>query len=58
MDKVTIAKELAEEVRTNTALRHRIGMEEGSMSSTAEDSNTVWFETTEGKAYILEVRPA
>lgn len=58
MDAVALSNELAEEIRTNTKLRHRLGMEEGSQSSTAEDSGTVHFETKDGQSFILEVREA
>lgn len=58
MDKVTAAHELAEEIRTNTALRHRLGMEEGSEMSYAEDSNRIWFSSVDGKSFEFKVEDA
>lgn len=66
MDKETIARELAEELRVNTRLRHRLGMEEGTASGViheaADDSTTPLFiDTADGQTFaigVTEVEPA
>jgi hypothetical protein len=57
MDKGTIARVLAEEVRTNTRLRREMGMEEGVGSGVIhEDGNDgVFIETTEGQTFVFGV---
>lgn len=66
MDKETIARELAEELRTNTRLRHRLGMEEGTGSGViheAADDSTMplYLDTADGQTFaigVTEVEPA
>ena len=57
MDKSTVARELAEEIRVNTALRHRLGMDEGCDSGVVDDnSDTVALTTKDGDTFFLEVQ--
>lgn len=58
MDNKTVTRELAEEIRTNTALRHRLGMEEGSEMSYAEDGTKIWFSAATGESFTLNVEDA
>lgn len=58
MDAKQVANELLEEIRSNTKLRHRLGMEEGSESEILDDQHTpevVVFKTKEGQPFFLEV---
>lgn len=57
MDKATVAKELAEELRRNTALRHRLGMVEGTPSEgvVSETDAGVVFETADKQTFVLGV---
>lgn len=61
MDRQTVATELAEELRINTRLRHRLGMEEGTgsgvISSGAEDNDTstLYFDTTDGQTFAVGI---
>lgn len=52
-----VARELAEEIRTNTRLRHRLGMSEGTESGVMEDEgNThLYITTDEGAAFAIGV---
>lgn len=55
----TIARELLEDIRTNTKLRHRLKMEEGSEASLIEDgSNTIAIETKDGDNFFIQVTQA
>ena len=59
MNQETIAKELAENVRTNTALRHRLGMEEGTGSGVIHDDATdathFFIDTADGQTFAVGV---
>lgn len=60
MDKENVAKELAEEIRTNTRLRHRLGMEEGTGSGVlheaADDATMPLFiDTADGQTFAIGV---
>lgn len=57
MDCETIAKELAEEIRTNGALRRRIGMAEGTGSEVVlePDATGVVIQTIDGEQFVLAV---
>jgi hypothetical protein len=65
VDKTQVARELAEELRTNTRLRHRLGMEEGTGSGVlheaADDETTpLYLDTADGKTFaigVVEVGP-
>lgn len=57
-----VARELAEELRTNTRLRHRLGMSEGTESGVVEDEGKthLYITTDEGQAFaigVTEVEP-
>lgn len=50
---IKLARELAEEIRTNNKLRHRLGLEEGSEAGLLDDgSATVALQTKEGNFFI------
>jgi hypothetical protein len=55
---VQIARELAEEIRTNTALRHRLGMQEGDESAQLDgpDSNQIAITTSDGDTFFIVVQ--
>jgi hypothetical protein len=53
-----IVRELAEEIRTNTKLRHRLGMEEGSDSGRIDDEDSIGFTTKTGETFFIEVQRA
>ena len=55
MTKYQIAAELAEEIRTNTRLRHRLGMEEGSTSGLVDGEPAIGIETKEGEEFFIVV---
>ena len=58
MNKETMAKVLAEEIRTNVRLRREIGLTEGDESGVAyEDDNVsgIRVTTTEGQTFVLGV---
>ena len=60
MDKQTIARELAEEIRSNTRLRHRLGMEEGTASGVLEEADydsaaPLYIDTAEGQTFAIGV---
>lgn len=57
MDEQTIARELAEEIRTNARLRHRLGMEEGSETQPVlqEDFKGVAVTTVDGDQFVIAV---
>ena len=60
MDRQTIAQELAEELRTNTRLRHRLGMEEGTGSGVipadeSGDTSPLYFDTADGQTFAIGV---
>lgn len=48
MDSETIVKELAEEIRFNTRLRHRIGMEEGDRAEVQDGGESILIDTNHG----------
>lgn len=57
-----VARELAEELRTNTRLRHRLSMSEGTESGVVEDEGKthLYITTDEGQAFaigVTEVEP-
>ncbi len=59
MDRETVARELAEEIRTNTKLRHRLGMSEGAESGLVEGEEvTIAIGTDEGVTFFIEVQDA
>lgn len=49
-----ISKELAEEIRTNSALRHRLGMVEGSESGVISETE-IGITTAEGEQFAIVV---
>ncbi len=60
MDRATVARELAEELRTNTRLRHRLGMVEGTDSGVLHDEEgngvtPLYFNTADGEAFAIGV---
>ena len=60
MDRATVARELAEELRTNTRLRHRLGMEEGSGSGVIHeegegDVTPLYIDTADGQSFAIGV---
>jgi hypothetical protein len=61
VDRQTVARELAEELRTNTRLRHRLGMQEGTGSGVIHeeaDGNGVtplYFDTADGESFAIGV---
>lgn len=57
MTEVDIARELAEEIRTNTKLRHRLGMVEGSDSGQLDDrdANVIGLTDKEGDSWFVTV---
>jgi hypothetical protein len=66
VDRAIVARELAEELRTNTRLRHRLGMEEGMGSGVLHeepDGNGItplYFDTADGQTFaigVTEVQP-
>jgi hypothetical protein len=52
--KEQIATELAEEIRTNTKLRHRIGLSEGAETGLAEE-DTIGILTDDGFPFFIKV---
>lgn len=60
MDRQTVAAELAEALRTNSQLRHRLGMEEGTGSGVIppEDGNDIsplFFDTADGQTFAIGI---
>lgn len=60
MDRNVVARELAEELRTNTRLRHRLGMEEGTGSGVVEpeegnEVSPLFFDTASGQTFALGI---
>lgn len=59
MDQKTVAHELAEEIRTNTRLRHRLGMEEGTGSGVIHaddtDADHMYIDTADGQTFAIGV---
>lgn len=62
MDRQTVARELAEELRINTRLRHRLGMAEGVGSGVVHDPDAnqsdttpLYFDTADGQTFALGV---
>jgi len=62
VDRATVARELAEELRTNTRLRHRLGMEEGSGSGVIHeedegmgDVTPLYIDTADGQSFAIGV---
>lgn len=60
MDKQTVAHELAEEIRTNTRLRHRLGMDEGTGSGVIheaadDDTTPLFIDTADGQTFAIGV---
>lgn len=57
MDKATVVRELAEEIRTNSKLRHRLGMVEGTPSEGVvnEQDAGVVFATADGQTFVIGV---
>lgn len=54
-----LARELAEEIRTNTKLRHRLGMEEGTDSGLVEGAPaTIGLITKDGYPFFITIQPA
>lgn len=54
-----LARELAEEIRTNTKLRHRLGMEEGTDSGLVEGAPaTIGLNTKDGYPFFITIQPA
>lgn len=53
----SIARELAEEIRTNTKLRHRLGMDEGSESGVlgGTEANQIGLTDREGNTFFITV---
>lgn len=56
MTKEQVSRELAEELRTNTRLRHRLGMVEGDETQASEEHGALAFVTQDGQAFSLQVR--
>lgn len=52
-----VARELAEELRTNTRLRHRLGMSEGTDSGVMTDGEQthLYITTDEGQAFAIGI---
>lgn len=52
-----VARELQEELRTNTRLRHRLGMSEGTESGQLRegDETHLYITTDDGKAFAIGV---
>lgn len=59
MDSKTVVRELAEEIRTNTRLRHRLGLTEGDSSGVVESDEVdgIQVTTTDGEQFVLGVSP-
>jgi len=57
LDAKQVAKELAEEIRTNSKLRHRLGMVEGSQSGPLSEDHPeiLAFDTAEGETFFIQV---
>ena len=57
MDKQTVVRELAEEIRINSKLRHRMGMVEGTPSEGVVDGtdNGIVFHTADGQTFVIGV---
>jgi hypothetical protein len=54
-----VVRELAEEIRQNTRLRHRLGMEEGTGSGVLEsqeaDPSNLYIDTADGQTFAVGV---
>jgi hypothetical protein len=60
VDQNVIARELAEELRTNTRLRHRLGMEEGSGSGVVHEvddgeTSPLYLDTADGQTFAIGI---
>lgn len=55
---VLIVRELAEEIRTNTKLRHRLGMSEGAESGVVDGEPAIGLSTDDGETFFITVVPA
>ena len=58
MTKDQIAIELAEELRLNSKLRHRLGMEEGSESGKVDGEAAIGFSTKDHEEFFITVEDA
>lgn len=56
--RVVIAEELAEEIRTNTKLRHRMGMSEGANSGLVDGQSVIGITEDDGSVWFIEVQEA
>lgn len=57
MDKKQVAVEIKEDLRTNTALRHRLGLAEGEGDlEILEDGETIAWHDGEGNNWFLQVQ--
>lgn len=57
MDRETVAKELAEEIRVNTKLRHRLGMSEGAGSGVIEgEPSAIGITNDEDETFFISVQ--
>lgn len=56
MEANQVTRELAEEIRTNTKLRHRLGMSEGSDSDILEENGTeIGIKPDSGEIFFIKV---
>jgi hypothetical protein len=56
MEASQVTKELAEEIRTNTKLRHRLGMSEGADSDILEEDGTeIGIRPDSGEVFLIKV---
>lgn len=59
MDQDVAVQELAEELRVNTRLRHRLGMEEGigsgEVKTDESEVSQLYFDTADGKTFAIGV---
>lgn len=57
MEASQVTKELAEEIRTNTKLRHRLGMSEGADSDILEeDGAQIGIRPDSGEVFFITVQ--
>jgi hypothetical protein len=55
MNEEQVTIELAEEIRTSTHLRHRLGMDEGSDSGKVDDENAIGITTKDHETFFITV---